>query len=296
MQVSIIGLGRAAWIYDLENSNLRRSHTQSIQEVSGFDVVAGVDVSKNVATAWSSHFGIPAFSNLEEMFGQFEPDLIVISVPIADLFNTLMSVLNFTVHAYILIEKPVISSNEQYLQLLSLQPEEKNRIIVNLPRLFSTETFLLANALQGQEDSLIQLSGSYSGSLLNTSLHFISLIDSLVPRLEWRLINSNNYIISREDSARKHELGSIFHDSSLDTSTFDFRIAGRQFQVDYRDGGNQISLFRNERNLPIKSTRNTYQKNVYDYISINGMEKAAGISGLNKVLSSISGMISHHEY
>lgn len=295
MQVSIIGLGRAAWIYDLENSNLRRSHTQSIQEVSGFEVVAGVDVSKNVANAWSSHFGIPAFSNLEEMFGHFKPDLIVISVPITDLFNTLMRVLDFTGHAYILIEKPVVSSNEQYFELLSLQAEERNRVIVNLPRLFSTETFLLAKALQGQADSSIQISGSYSGSLLNTSLHFISLIDSLIPRLEWRANNSNNYIISKEDSARKHELGSIFHDSSLGVSTFDFRIAGRQFQLDYRDGGSRISLLRHERKTPIESTRNTYQKNVYDYISVNGIEKAVGISGLNKVLPSISGMIRRHE-
>ena len=295
MQVSIIGLGRAAWIYDLENSSLRRSHTQSIQEVCGFEVVAGVDVSKVVANAWSSHFGIPAFSDLEEMFGKFKPDLIVISVPITDLFNTLMRVLDFSGQAYILIEKPVVSSIEQYLQLFSLQPEKKNRVIVNLPRLFATETFLLAKALYGQADPSIRISGFYSGSLLNTSLHFISLIDSLIPRLEWQPDNSNNYIISRQDSAKKHELGSIFHDPSLSVSTFDFRISGRQFLVDYRDGGGQISLFLNERNLPIESTRNTYQKNVYEYISVNGIEKVVGISGLNKVLSSISGMIRSHE-
>lgn len=295
MQVAIIGLGQAAWKYDLETPNLRRSHTQSIKDVLGFEIVAGVDVDHKVASDWSSTFGIPSFCHLSDLFANFKPDLIVISVPISELYETLIQVLNMANHGYILIEKPVANSFEQCIGLANLKAVEKNRVLVNLPRLFASESVLISKVLHEQVDLSIEISGSYSGSLLNTSLHFISLINLLVPKLQWQFDLSNNFNIFREGTNRVEKIGTILQSPNLGVSTFDFRIIGRGISVDYRDGGAAIDVVLNDRSLPIKSTRDNYQKNVYEYISVNGIERALMVSGLNKILPSLEGMICNYE-
>jgi hypothetical protein len=295
LRIAIVGLGNAAWKYDLELPDLRRSHTKSIIDFPNFHLVGGVDTNPITAAMWSENFQVPVFNNVQEMLLQSKPDLVVLSVPIEQLFYNLIKILSQTSTTLVLVEKPVVASVGEYHKLLAVNEEFRNRVLVNLPRLYAPEVMELSSFINTNAPSILEIQGTYSGSVLNTSLHFLTLIDYLVPGVEWNCVDSHDFKLARISNETEVVLGHMTHNLTSKTSTFDFTLKADQLSIAYLDGGNEIVInFRGEYRT-IATTRDVYQQNVYAYLSRFGFDNAKAISGLDQILSSIEGMLTNYE-
>jgi len=294
IKIGIVGLGRAAWKYDLEFPKFRRSHTQSIMSFCDFSLVGGVDSDPNVATMWSNHFRIPSFVDVEMMLNHCKPDLVVLAVPIQFLHHNLMRILNYSPSVLVLVEKPVVSSINEYRLLLKVDHKNMDRVLVNLPRLFAPESLELLSLIGDQSANSIEIIGTYSGSRLNTSLHFVSLIDYLVSGINWISNRSGDFEIKSDDS-KKSISGQIVHNSNPSISTFEFTLKRGDLVIDYLAGGDRIVIEKEGKNWDLETSRENYQQNVYGFLSCNGFDNALRISGLVQILPSIAGMMSNYE-
>jgi hypothetical protein len=294
MKIAIVGLGKAAWGYDLESPVFRQSHTQSIIENSKFKLVGGVDIDAKIAKSWEEHFERPSFLSLDEMLKICKPDLVVLTVPIDSLYLSLTSVLTRKPSTLIIVEKPVVTSWDQYIELKKLDRGISDRVLVNLPRLFAPESLELSGLINSHLMERLEFNGSYSGALNNTSLHFISLIDFLVPDLKWSCDNSGDFEVLRETDRGSTLFGHVIRTPNSKLSTFGFNLSSESLNVNYLDGGNEINVIDGKQLLLLNTTRDIYQRNVYDYVASHGFDEAISVSGLNQILPSIEGMLSNY--
>jgi hypothetical protein len=243
---------------------------------------------------WSNYFGIPSFTKVEMMLNHCKPDLVVLSVPIHFLHHNLIRILNYSPSLLVLVEKPVVSSMNDYGLLLKVDHKDMDRVLVNLPRLFAPESLELLSLIADQSGTSIEIIGSYSGSRLNTSLHFISLIDYLVSGINWVSNRSGDFEIKSDDS-KKSIFGQIVHNSIPNISTFEFTLKRGDLVIDYQAGGDRIVIEKEGKIWDLETSRENYQQNVYSFISCNGFDSALRISGLVQILPSIAGMMSNYE-
>ena len=295
MKVAVIGLGNAAWKYDIERPELRRSHCQSIIELSEFKLTAGVDLDVVCGDAWALHFGLPVYLSIEELLQKHNLDLIILSVPISDLFENLIKLVDLTMNTVILVEKPVLTSIAEFELVSSLITKFEGRVIVNLPRLFAPETFILRDIVAQLPIKKLEIEGTYSGSPENTALHFVALLNFLFPEIRWERISQNNFHISKLWGDELIEIGSMKCESTTHISNFGFRLFSEGFEIRYTDGGNIIEITKENRSWQLASTRNRYQLNVYEYLCNQGLTKTNQIGGLAQILPSIRDMLGNDE-
>jgi len=129
-----------------------------------------------------------------------------------------MRILNYSPSVLVLVEKPVVSSMNDYRSLLKVDHKNMDRVLVNLPRLFAPESLELLSLISDQSATSIEIVGTYSGSRLNTSLHFVSLIDYLVSGINWVSNRSGDFEIKSDDS-KNSIFGQILHNSIPRIST-----------------------------------------------------------------------------
>lgn len=279
----VVGLGKAGWKHDLLHGSAARSHSFSILEVDGFELIAGVDLEYDKRIQWGNYFNLPTFSDLSLAINQSKPDLIVISTPISEIFSDLLICLRESC-CKILVEKPVAANKKEAIKLNGLSDVYKSRILVNLPRLFSREFFELQELINGEV--LVEISGRYSGTALNTGLHFISLVDFLIPNLTWSKNNKENPEIFKIMNDGRN-VGSIEFNGNLNESNFELFIIFERISIRYLDGGKFIEIQKGGTIFSLDETRSFYQRNVYNYLGLHGFEAAKTISGLSLVQKSI---------
>jgi len=283
----VVGLGKAGWEYDRLNGMAAKSHSFSILETEGFELIAGVDLKIEKRKQWADYFNLPTFSDLSLAIKQSRPDLIVISTPISEIFSDLQICLTES-NCKILVEKPVAANKKEVILLDRLSKVYKDRILVNLPRLYSLEFSEIKELVCGEV--LEDISGNYSGTALNTGLHFISLINQLVPNLTWARKRSEISEVFQIKSS-ENVIGSIEFNGILEKSNFELFLAFERTSIKYLDGGNTVEVLKEGSKFSLKTSRSFYQLNVYKYIGINGFEAAMAISGLSLIQKSINNLI-----
>ncbi len=261
-----MGLGNASWLYAEHNSSLKFiTHTHAINSIGDLQLVAGCETNQELAMAWSRKFGLPVFSELSQV--NFNVDLVVIAVDHAALLDVTLAAIKRWPSSKILVEKPLITSEAQLELLQTLAEIDLERIWINFPRNFQPETAelrkLIMEHLAEGKDQRLKWNGSYSGGFLNTSSHFISLINYLFGKYHLRLISEN------ANSAMQYSIdGTLVEGSMLEVdsivSTGSMVISGTGFNIQYLDGGQEIlvkSSIHGE--FKISTTRSQYQLEVY---------------------------------
>lgn len=266
MKVLLVGLGNASWLYAEREPNLKFiTHTHSINFFTEFQLVAGCEIDKDLAIAWSEKFGLPVFSEISQI--SIDVDLVVIAVNHARLLDVAIDSLSLWPHARILVEKPFITSEAQLKVLQNLSAHDMNRIWINFPRIFQPETSVLKDLIlehltQGV-DEFLEWNGVYSGGFLNTSSHFISLINYLFGTCHLELLSDNQNFAMNYSIRGTCVRGSMLElDSPVSTGSA--VITGTSFRVEYLDGGKDIALSSSlHGEFQISTTRSQYQLQVY---------------------------------
>ena len=284
----IIGLGSAGWVSDLSDQDIGKSHSFSISANQKFKLIGGVDSDSKKRDEWKKVFLLPTFADIESALSSLDYELVVIATPMNTLFPILEKLLLRDRKSRIIVEKPVLVDSKDFRYLAQLSSENGSRIIVNLPRLFSPEFTSIRSLLNGQD--LISVSGDFSGSYLNTSLHLISFLNSLFPDCRWSLDNHDNQT-DLQVYHRGFKIGVIEGDRESFASTFNLEITTNKGTLSYLDGGLSIKFKHENLETEIISTRKVYQKNVYDYISASGWSESIRVAGLQAILPSIASFL-----
>lgn len=284
LKVALLGLGKAGWKSDFDKGTIGKSHAYSIINQKTFILVVGVDKDPKALLEWKSRFDLPSEISIWRALDSYAVDIVVISTPIKTLFDYLKELVSKYPKILIIIEKPVVANLDEAHELRRFMQSTKGNVLVNLPRLFAKETYELKSFVEMK--LLKSIHGSYSGDFVNTGLHFISLLNFLFGKIN--LIKSDqeaNPII--EIYQNSNFLGRISHDPSIVTSSFDLVFNFEDTQVNYFNGGEDISLISKSGVQILENTRALYQLNVYNYIAKNGFHKAIKLSGLEEISPSI---------
>lgn len=290
MRTLIVGLGKAAWEQDKTKLERKTTHTYSILNYPQFSIIGGVDSNHARRISWSQEFSLPTDERLKKAVAELKPELIVVAVPIANLTEVLVEALNFS-NAIILIEKPV-ASNLQDLKILETLHLDFSRILVNLPRLFAPETVWLRDFVRSYGLNQVTVSGQYSGSFINTGLHFISLMDYFFEKLLWKAESSGSGKSFEFQSSSDLVNGTFMLDASRSDSSFQFEMRSGAYRVSYLEGGSTLSVTEGSNIRNIRTTRETYQDNVYRQIAEKGINSVNELVGLKVVIKSIYGLLS----
>lgn len=287
-KVLLVGLGSAGWIIDEGSATKGKSHTYSIREFERFKILAGVEIDSEKRLQWEQAFNVETFSDIESALDTHVFDIIVIATPINSLFNVLKKCLALSPNSRLIVEKPVISNPSDYSELVEISEKDGDRILVNLPRLLAPETALIRKEIGGWK--LNGLSGTYSGSYVNTILHVITLVQSLFPLVQVSPILRDDFIDLLFE-LHGSNLGIMYQNPRIGVSTFDIVFLGEEGKLSYSDGGKRITYNSAGRINEIPNSRSFYQRNVYDFVQLYGFSAAVQISGLQKVLPGIAQML-----
>jgi hypothetical protein len=283
----IVGLGSAGWKSDLNRPTKGQSHTFSLLTNPNYEVIAGVDINSKSRADWQKNFKIPVFSDVQSAIASLPCDLVVVATPMTELFPVLKSLLVQRKKFNIIVEKPVLVNVRDFLELHQIASTFNNRILVNLPRLFSPEMTTISKYLINQHPE--KVSGCYSGEYLNTCLHLITLVNAIYPECNWKLQVKDN--CNRLQIYRLGTMIGVIEKSKVNRgSSFDLRIQTRRGILNYLEGGLDINFITANSELKVENTRDTYQKNVYDFISDYGWNTAISMAGLQIILPSIANL------
>ena len=228
-------------------------------------MVAGCELNKELASAWSSKFGLPAFSDLSQV--GLDIDLVVVAVDHANLLALTREALERWPNAKILVEKPFVVTESQLDLVENFDTNDLQRIWVNFPRNYQPETELLkriiSEHLQLGLDETLDWNGKYSGGFLNTSSHFISLINYLFGEYQLELMPGAEEF-SMAYTIKGPSVKGLMLEVEDPISTGSVVISGTGFKVDYIDGGEEILVTTKKHGeFGMQSTRSSYQLEVY---------------------------------
>lgn len=288
ISVGIVGLGKASWLHDIANPGLTITHCKSINAVDRYKIAFGIDSDLSRRIEWGNEFGSPSFESIFKA-AHIQPDFISIATPIETLFECLVEALSTFPESRILIEKPVCNTFRQLDQLELIGKDNLKRVVVNYPRLFQPETHEIRRILDPYiaTGGPIRISGDYSGGTLNTMGHFMSLLEYFFGRLSYKSSGFTLDSLGRSMADLNISSGSnidvsgvICANSGTELSSANLQIETNGLLIQYLDGGKSISAVTPNLVLEIPSTRDTYQYQVYKYLSENDWGLAVEKSGL----------------
>jgi hypothetical protein len=306
-KILLVGLGKASWGFhdgfEDFSTKLFQTHTHSILEIDSLCLVGGVDVQENVAQAWGSRFNKPHFTQLPDFDFQVS-DIIVISADIENLSKSLIEVVYKYPNPTILIEKPVVSSISDLGLVKSLSDNDVNRILVNFPRNYQPETESLKveieKLIHESDNHYLQISAEYSKGFLNTGSHFLGLLNYLFGReirlrpvgkvLGMGITEGFNFEFHSEDLFIR---GMTTYKSEIAESTFSFKAEIGKYRLCYNGGGSEVSITNtvSKTEHKFESTRNSYQLEVYKYLTHHSDSCLTGSVRLKELFPTLENML-----
>jgi predicted dehydrogenase len=174
---AIIGLGQIGQGYDYSNSNsdLVLTHATALQLHHDFEVIAAVDPSQTQQDKFRDKFLISTFNNLQNLYLECNPDIVVIAAPIELHVSVFLEVIKHSPKA-IVLEKPVADDYINAKALLKVATEKKCPVSVNYLRRFNPALKSLKNIIARKElGNIYKGTAWYTKGVINGGSHFIDL-------------------------------------------------------------------------------------------------------------------------
>jgi predicted dehydrogenase len=175
---AVIGLGKIGQEYDYHCSDgfLAITHASGYQLHESFDLVAGVDCSRQRRERFKKKYNRPVFRCLHEMMDKLGPDIVSIATPTqthVDIFNQTVSYSPLA----ILIEKPMAERVTQAEAMLAAAKKNDIALIVNYIRRFEPGTIKLRRLIaDGIIGDIYKGTVWYGKGLKNNGAHLIDLL------------------------------------------------------------------------------------------------------------------------
>jgi hypothetical protein len=275
------GLGNIGLLYDLENTSARSSaefltHAKALCASLRFELLAGIDLKKQNRKLFSSTYGLPAFSKLDELPNVFPLDLLIVALPTEIQVKECLRLKGDFIPRNLLIEKPVGISSVEAKQLLNWAQSNKVSVFVNYFRNRFESVALAKEALVGFNFGRVdKVQISSYGSLRNIYSHFLELSEYLLPgqvicgcpKNDIRISSTSSLLVMCTACSRLYEFEGINSDRR-ETSVV---ISGEVHQLRILNNGRDIhlesSLLKTAQSFFTDSDDfNRYQLGVYEKI------------------------------
>jgi hypothetical protein len=305
MNVVVVGLGRAAWLYATQGHSKYITHTYSILNNPNFNLVAGIDTNKSVRDKWTNSIGINSYAFIEDLPSNIRVDLIIICTSKENLLKVLLLTLKSYPGVKILVEKPLVTTLEDIVKIEQIESSDIDRIAVNFPRLFLPENNVIKSLLaRDLADSELEITGNYSKGFLNTATHLIMLINNWFPGIEFKVSEYSETFNSdlglsfnlMSETTTLSSTSRIAYNSVRSYSTFDLNINSSTSWLKYINGGETISFQNSLYNshFSIRSSRKDYQKYIYEKIGNEEWDFIVSLSGLGTFIPIIKKIITQN--
>jgi predicted dehydrogenase len=153
-------------------------HARMIQQVPALRLRGLYDVQYEPRQRASRLTGVPAFSNLDQLFGECQPELVVIATPPGVRLELVerVGVVEGGVRS-ILLEKPIALSLSEALKIIDLCREHRVALRIGHQLRFSPEFMQLKRHLdEGALGELQSVQASCYGNLLDQGAHMVDLV------------------------------------------------------------------------------------------------------------------------
>lgn len=281
----IVGLGNIGLLYDYELSKSKyiTSHANAVFSNKGFNIISGIDPSREGREKFKKKFNIEAYESINAFTFHKHVDLIIISVPTELHLEVFKEVIKKFAPKIILIEKPCGLNLDQALEIKKLAKTKKIKVLVNYIRRSEPSIIKLKNFFD--ENNFYPFKGNlyYTKGLKNNASHFLDLFQFFFGQII-KIENIKNFSsVKKNDMLIDCKL--IFKNGEIslnylweDIFTYNsFEIFSPSGKVLYEDSS-KITIFKPYKDkkfkgykilqpqLEIKNYMDIYQKNVLSEI------------------------------
>ena len=178
----VIGLGQIGqgYDYDCQDDAYILTHATGFTYHDGYELIAGVDPDKVQCERFEKKFGQPAYTDVQTLLSQHQPEVIAIAVPTSLHYQVFQEVMSCQPRA-VLCEKPIATCVGDAKNMLSLAEENHCALVVNYIRRFEPGVLALKRTIQsGDLGEIYKGTVWYSKGLLNNGSHFVDLLRFLL--------------------------------------------------------------------------------------------------------------------
>lgn len=176
----IIGLGKIGMGYDLdlEPSRAVYSHARAFSLHPAFELLGAVDPSAKQRTLFESHYGKPAYSDIESALRTKTAGVVVIASPTIMHNEVLSTILSHSKPRAILCEKPLSSDLVEARQMVEACEKAGVKLFVNYMRRADIGAIEVKKRIEAGSIALpIKGIAWYSKGFLHNGSHFFNLLE-----------------------------------------------------------------------------------------------------------------------
>ncbi len=172
-RAAIIGAGGIGCGQDGPDTSAILTHAHGILLNARLELTALVDTNADTAAKEGERWGAKAYTDIDAMFAETKPDIVVIATPDDTHAQMLDYVLTQT-PKLVVLEKPVATNDAEADRLRALRT--KIPVIVNFRRRFDPIVAGLADALRrGEHGRILSAHGTYVRGILHNGSHMLDL-------------------------------------------------------------------------------------------------------------------------
>lgn len=177
LSAAVVGLGQVGqgYDYDSPDDSVILTHATALFFHRGFELIAGVDTDPAQCERFEKKFSKPAYSGLEALKENHNPEVISLAVPTSMHFPIFNDALALHPKA-IICEKPVASEVREAEQMVALAENLNCTVIVNYLRRFNPAVNTLKKLIKGKKlGDIYKGTAWYTKGIIENGSHFIDL-------------------------------------------------------------------------------------------------------------------------
>lgn len=176
--VLICGLGNIGCAYDIGSSDpgLVQTHAKAFSQLPGFDLIGGVDPSRENCFRFSRTYKVPTFAELSEALVTLKPQIVVVACPTDYHLGCIQLSAKHSCVEVILCEKPLAWNSEDGLKIVRLSEETGIKLFVNYMRRANPVNHDIGHKFLSN-CKWIKGFGSYTKGLIHNGSHLLNLLE-----------------------------------------------------------------------------------------------------------------------
>lgn len=177
----IVGLGKIGMGYDIDTAPEARSvysHAKAFSLHPKFQLVCAVDPSVSKRNLFSSHFGRPAYPDVQQAACEGAADVVVIASPTQEHFKVIGDVISHLAPKAILCEKPLAYSLTEATNMVEECERRNVKLYVNYMRRSDPGVIAIRTRIEsGKIATPLKGIAWYSKGFLHNGSHFFNLLE-----------------------------------------------------------------------------------------------------------------------
>jgi len=249
----IIGLGKIGIAYDFYSKSKTKSHFKALEKSKYFKLIAGVEKKK---IKLLNEINLQIFSNIEDLSKNYNPYLIVISVPTKKHMGIFSDIMQYLSPKIILFEKPMGKNITEAKKIVKICKKNKTYLFVNYVRNYLPNLEKLKKLIY-KKKLLVHL--RYSGNIHNDFCHYFYLFD---------------YLFGLKLHPKKRNIENMFKNCTLkiikkkNNQKDNLKILGKNLSIEWKND-NFIKIKTNFYQKILNMDLENYQSHVINSIAQN---------------------------